>query len=374
MSCTGGTLDRVYTVLPQHMMVSYPRNIDDEELSWCEKAESKPTETATDMSFFLSRIRLAESCREISDMLTIGRNGLDGLRFDQLSRIDRLMEEAEGEFPIFYTRESKLSADIKPHLHVQSQVMYLAVEARRARIFRPFILPGIADQDQRLLRFRMQCLRSARKVMDIASEYLSEQFGISERGARYKTKQPLPRYSPIVIYHLFQACLVIAMHPGLSEPVNTPHAKTCRMALAESLRLLELVSERSPMASVLVRKLVNVLPRRKEDAASPATASGQTQPAMDATAAMHPATSLPAQGLPYQAQPVVPMDLGQPMEMYIPGVSPVGVLDWTTGAATPLMFGGSNGLWDNFMGQANRVSQEDWGQVFDDLDLLSGPA
>lgn len=354
------------------MAVHYPRNINDSDLPVCDRQPAIPIDVATEMSYFIARIRLAEVCREVADLLTMspGVTDIDHLRFEQVLRIDRLTEELRDLFPPPCTLHAPLPPDAPSQIRLQRQVINLALEARRARLFRPFVQSNITtDRDHRFLRFRTACLRSAVAVVDIASGYLAgmvrdpEQPGRASAGHQRSSRPPLPRYSAIVIHHLFQACVVLAADPclGGNNLSRLPEVESRRKTLAKASRLLERVSEQSLMAADLVGKLISILKRycvqgvetgssilRQEASHSTATA------VVNERTEQHPSVVDQPPGIALTTAPLV---------------LPTQHIDGITWGG--LEFGGFEGLWDNLI--ENPSVSDDWGQVFIDLDHLSGP-
>ncbi|KAA8647846.1 hypothetical protein EYZ11_003618 [Aspergillus tanneri] len=368
-SCASGSLDRTYTVNPQHMAVHYPRNINDSDLPVCDQQPPKPIDTPTDMSILIARIRLAEVCREVADLLAATH--IEHLHYDQVLRIDYLTEEVRHLFPPPCALHTPLPLDTPPLFHRMRQAMHLALESRRARLFRPFIQSGVADRDHRFLRFRTACLRSAQAVMHMASDYLGGapwQSAHLSAGAQTYCPPRLPRYSAVVIRHLFQACTVMAADPSLAgtKPSRHPDVECRRRELAESSRLLERVSEQSPMAADLVGKLIGVLKRYSVQSVHVSDQDGGRLAASTTAIATADAISKGSASRPTVADQLPMITVPLP-----PSTHDMTGLTW--GGVTPgsLELDGFGGLWGSMVG--NPSATDDWGQVFTDLDHWDGP-
>ncbi|KAK0611348.1 hypothetical protein B0T14DRAFT_571248 [Immersiella caudata] len=253
LSVMGGCLDRTYAVNPHHTMVNFPANANNDDPS-----AAQPAGTATDMTYFILRIRLAEACRKVSDAFPFGSScEINELPYDRIAAISRLFDEAYAWIPPCHVPSSMpLSA------RTERRVIHLGFHARRARIFRPFLLSSWPNQqkDARFSQFRALCLHSARVVLEIASELVRE--GLDAGKARTK-------WSGCVISHLFIACVVLATHPALTsqnslnDQAQDPEAEDIRSELNDARRLLERAAEVSSVAGNLVRKLVGVLKRHR---------------------------------------------------------------------------------------------------------------
>jgi hypothetical protein len=271
LSSMGGPQDRTYSIHPHHTRVSLPKNINDVDLPLCESTPPQPADSVTDMSYFLARIYLAKACRHFTDILTVDSNDVDALRFDQVLYIDQMFNEVYSHFPSGYALDAPLPANAPPYIRIQRQVIHLALAARRARFFRAFVQPR--EDDIRLKRFRAACLSSAQEAIQIAINFLTEAFDLSDgpipgspssyRLGHATSRQSLPRQSDIVIYHFFQACIALAGDPCLAAADRNAAAEARRQTLLKASKTLERVGRQSILAAGLVSKLVGVLRRRR---------------------------------------------------------------------------------------------------------------
>lgn len=288
MSTMGGPLDRTYNVNPRHMIVEYPLNAEDEDMT-----VALPVDTTTGMTYFNLRTRLAEVCRQVADALPLGSRDINDLPYDRILAISKLFDDVMASMAPCFALDASLPPDVPPSVAVDRQVIHLAYHARFARVFRPFLLHNRRDKslDPRLLQFRDLCLHSARSVLKISTRLLSESLG-----AKAARLWPLPLMyrSGCVISHLFMACVVLATDSALAPD---PHgrlerhsdADAIRLELANAQRLLEQLSERSSVAANLVKKLIGVLKRHRFPAPLPAAARGESE---NARASEDPQTSV----------------------------------------------------------------------------------
>lgn len=420
----GGPLDRTYTVNPRHMAVRLPLNINDGHLVHLSDARSIGTgpDTPTDMTYFLQRVRAAEISRQIIDALppldSLDSDDVDSLPAATVEALDGLFEDALASFPPCFSLDAPLPPEAPKHMVLQRQVIHLALQARRARLFRPFLAPPSPPQqqqeqqeqdrgagsDQRIMmhhrRFRDVCLRSAHTVLDIATSLLGGGSGQMLDGNATSATPRLDR-SGTVINHLFVASLILAVDPALSatEQPDSSSSSSPRMAyggvtpaerearrasLARARRLLERAAEQSAMAAELVRNLVAVLRRHcnargrdadEEDREGGARKEGAGYRAevpelekgyldggtADLVEASHPAGegatlgSLP-QSFDHQNGGVVNLN------------GNAAALGWGYSPPDTL---GLYGLWDGLAGTVQ--AGDAWGQLFADLDSFAGP-
>ncbi|KAK4442592.1 hypothetical protein QBC34DRAFT_479943 [Podospora aff. communis PSN243] len=266
LSVMGGPLDRTYVVNPQHMMVNFPANSNNDDPSL-----AQPAGAATEMTYFILRTRLAEVCRKVSDCFPFGSHEITELPYDRVAAISRLFDEAYAGMPPCRLLGSPTPSHLPPTASTERRVIQLGFHARRARIFRPFLHSAPKHQtDPRFSQFRALCLHSARVVLEIASDLVRE--GLDAGKARTK-------WSGCVISHLFIACVVLVTHPALesegalSNRPHDPEAEDIRSELNDARRLLERAAEVSSVAGNLVRKLVEVLKRYRVLSVAPAEVS-----------------------------------------------------------------------------------------------------
>lgn len=173
------------------------------------------------------------------------------------------------------------------------------------------------------------------------------------------------------------ACVVIAIDPSLRGGAEgtSPHGQANvdpaterrRSSLANACRLLEKVGEKSPMASDMVKRLVGVLRRHRvhgvEQGGSDAPWRGKDS-VLDPDAAYHAAGS---SAVDEQLRPQ-PGGQAQVLSTFEPsGFQPAA--DWTHDPA--LDPNGLTGIWNDFLG-TNQSTNNQWEQVFSELDFLSG--
>lgn len=360
LSCICGPCDRTYTVQPKHACVRLPKNINDKSLQVCDSIAEAPREAITDMSYFLARIRLAEACRQIAGILTLDVRDVTDLEYDKVLCIDGIFENLCNEMPPAFALDVPLPPEAPPSFWAHRQIMNLAIAARRARVFRPFIQSPIVALDRRFQRFRCACLCSAQSVVQIAFHFLTDSFDIRNLavdGRAHKApQQSRPSQNELVIYHLFQACVALAADPSLTSdsPGRAPDAEQRRRALIDASRLMEEVGKKSLLASGLVKRLFTILRSHRIDSS---TASCGDQAATAAVTAQNPSL--------YRNKADQPQHM--PDSATCSPRSSMATVNCNQFHDDPLTF---ETMWDGLTGVVH--NDDSWEQLFVDLDNMGG--
>lgn len=186
-----------YLISPRQMRVQKPRNLSDDELSIMPSDWERPHSVPTVMSYFMVRIRLGEISRHIADLDSMLE--LEHVSIDEIISVDDEFETALNDLPVFLRidqqslwKTSHLEAE-HPHLPLQRYIVSLGhafkslprliraadrfsclpqvnimLQARRCKFHGPFLLRAATDQTY--APFRLECLRSARAVIQARSD------------------------------------------------------------------------------------------------------------------------------------------------------------------------------------------------------------
>ncbi len=358
-SIAGEPLDRTYTINPQHMLVRHPRNMNDDDLGRCDDSAVFPKDVPTEMSFFIQRINLAETCRGVADTLPLGAVTITELSLELLGQIDNLFEDGLARFPPFMALDAVLPT-APAYFPLQRASIHMGFHARRARLFRPFLDPGVKPHHA---RFRSSCLRSALAVLQIASNLLRQSMDPMPPRPHDISSLPeslAPHRSGTVINHLFMACAVLATDPALGARADArPHdleTETRRGALADACRLLERAGEGSPIAASVMSRLVAVFRLHSVHGVHVGQSQGQGQRELQAG----------------RGETVQPPALVSPL---VVGSGAVPGAGFTMTGADPFCLVGQdifdvNGLWDDFI--SAMPGGDGWGPLFADLDSFCG--
>jgi len=345
------------------MLVRYPRNMNDVDLAHCDDS-TIPPDGPTSMSFYMTRIRLAEACRAVADTFAPGTASVADLSFDQVQSIDRLFDDALADFPPYMALDFPLPPSAPTQLPMQRSAIHLGLHARRARLLRAFLDPATIQAKPYHARFRKSCLKSGLVVLQVASALLRESMvKRAEEGVERppKQKDDLPESlaahrSGTIVNHMFMACAVLATDPALSTSATDGDVEVeeRRVALADACALLEKAGEENPLAASVVKRLVAVL--RKHSVHGVAVGGAATGGFAAGPDALHgPPLVHPAGGEGTDDEPRITGD--ESYEAY-EGMDLEDIFQ-------------NNGLWDDFM--SAMPAGDGWGTLFADLDSFCGP-
>ncbi|KAL3477281.1 hypothetical protein BJX99DRAFT_257537 [Aspergillus californicus] len=202
LSFLSGPQEWTYLVNPAFMQTNKPSNIDDTDIG---KIPTQPPETPTQMSFFLERLKLAETCRAIVD--TIGPDHLAGKEPDytQILLLDRKLRAAQSEAPDFLRLDPSSKAKYttlyktRPSLAWQRCLLQQAWHSRLCRLHRPFFIRGARDPTYSYSH--VIGVTSARKVLELKRMMDEEE----------------PRFTPSssaiwsIMHHVFMAAVMLLL-------------------------------------------------------------------------------------------------------------------------------------------------------------------
>lgn len=365
-----GALDRTYLINPKHMIVKYPRHLNDEDVATFAEDEARPDTQPTEMSIFIQRIRLADTCRRIIDGLPLGIGEIDGLPYEQVEALDQLFERDLTNLLPALTHPDPLPPEAPPRFAFQKKTILLAYHARRARLLRPYLRPGPALHEPLRDKLRATCLRSAHAVLQTASAVLQDCLGeptiVTTPDGSIVQKQPSSHRNGCIINHLFMSCIVLATDPTLSLDASSTRdaeAEARRLELTNTIQLLEKVGKDSVMVTNMLRDLTGILRRPRNqgvgavadavpcEAALPALTSPSFKDAGNCTAIASDGNVDPVQNGSF--------DMNSAMDS-----KP----EWNLAEADTIDL---NEIWDEFIG--NIPNAEGWDQLFADLDTFPVP-
>ncbi|KAI1822465.1 hypothetical protein F4861DRAFT_388345 [Xylaria intraflava] len=257
LGLVGGPLDGTYTIHPRHFVVKRPRNLNDNDLCQNDETLTYPLNVPTQVSCFLQRIRLSEICREMIDARSPGLVDVEITDFRTVASLDLLFETALMEMPPFLRKGALVPQGAPSHFAQQRDLIVLCFHTRRARLHRPFLLH---DTDNlRHEASRHQCISSARTVLSISTEMLTDPSAADQdRGFG----NPLAYRAGLVISCTFMACTILALNAGLMSNRTTHDADPSETAseihaeITRACRALARAGENSTFAANLLRNLV----------------------------------------------------------------------------------------------------------------------
>lgn len=171
LSFVGGPQEGIYSIGPQNMEVKVPQNLNQQDLNTQGPNFSRPLSEPTGMAYYLQRIKLATTCREVADTLWKSIRFMDPVDVDYniVAVLDAKFDAQLRELPRFMHLDiasSQLQAEygelFTPSLDIQRILIHLMVNSRRCQLHMPFLIR--AKTDQRFKRSRAVGLQSARAV------------------------------------------------------------------------------------------------------------------------------------------------------------------------------------------------------------------
>ena len=263
----GGPFDGTYSILPRHMNVREPRNINDCDLDTQDDTFTHPDHVPTDMSLLVQRIRIAEVCRLALDARPAGSPDDDSLDTEGALQLDGLFQDMLDTLPPFLKPGGLIPTGAPRCIELHRDTILLAIHARRARMHRRHLLSSRhqQDDDPRSQTLRERCLESTRTVISVATRMLdtSYQTPLSQNRPAH-AQQPtslLARRMAIVVGHLFMGCAMLVLHVGRGDGggcADGPETGDQRLIRRACQGLTE-AGRSSSIAESLVRDLTRVV-------------------------------------------------------------------------------------------------------------------
>lgn len=234
-------------------MTRKPSNIREEDLVEGNEADERPAEEATNVSYLIQRIRLAEISREVINLNAAGQL-LDGAGYDRVLETSAKFQNFMLEVPWFLTFDHPKLKDLPlsdPRRSVlttrQACFLSLLHHLQLCELHLPYLTRGSVDATYAMSR--ATCVSSARAIMKIHRRLQTKQYEcIVER----QKVLMLTRTAFIALISLvLNACLDAG--PNSNNVVDTD--------LMEAMSLLQEHRERSSMAETLLERATHVLRR-----------------------------------------------------------------------------------------------------------------
>jgi hypothetical protein len=202
-----------YNIRVESMSVRIPRNLNQDDLATHDQNFSRPVEQPTSMAYYLQRIKIATTCREVVDMLWSSTQLQDPAEvdYDIVRALDAKIEAQLNGLPSFLRLDlpssqlrAKFGDMFTQSLDAQRSMVHLAIHGRRCQLHMPFL---IRFKSNRLFEpSRAIGLQSARAVLETRLFVLNdtESFGAARvrLGAMLQVGRPICRRSALADYYL----------------------------------------------------------------------------------------------------------------------------------------------------------------------------
>ncbi|EXJ85152.1 hypothetical protein A1O3_05827 [Capronia epimyces CBS 606.96] len=164
LSLNGGPQEGTYLVQPRHMRVNLPRNVEDEDLVHDDPPIDRPLSEPTTMSYYIQRLKLADICRSVVDVMPLCSFLID---YQDVIALDRKFEDFFDNLPIFLKTDDKSRLESEaimrkhPHMRIQRYILGTMGLIRRCKLHQPFLIRRPTEGHYNYSRnVSLQCARS----------------------------------------------------------------------------------------------------------------------------------------------------------------------------------------------------------------------
>ena len=237
------------------MRVNRPRNVSDQDLVHDNPPVDLPLSKPTTMSYYLQRIKLADICRSVVDVMPLSNLALATIDYQDVIALDDKFEAFFQDLPIFLKTDDQSRAASEPivqqypQIQVQRYALGMIGHTRRCKLHQPFLIRGSVDD--RYAYSRKISLRSARCV--IRQKRLVE----NQHGTVLAANVKLTG----VVYHVFMATIVLVMDLCFNKSEGSDAAR--KAEVMEACKILEEAKAQSRMASEFLESLMDILRKHK---------------------------------------------------------------------------------------------------------------
>jgi hypothetical protein len=235
------------------MKVKRPRNLSDEDLATKPADFTRPLSEPTVMAYYLQRIRLAEICRHVADI--VWDTDADQVAVEDINAVDRMFEQVLHELPDFLRlekdhRQKFCCLDQKhPEILMQRYVVNLTIQAKRCKFHLPFLLR--AAHDGRFSFSRDACLRAARAVIQLQKNLAEEDGTLWINSSRLCG----------ILHLFFYATMVLVMDFCVHRNAGCELAR--KVEIQDSCRKLEEAKEECGAAGMFLDSLTAILRKHR---------------------------------------------------------------------------------------------------------------
>ncbi|KIW69703.1 hypothetical protein PV04_05565 [Phialophora macrospora] len=351
LALSGGPQEGTYFVQPRHMHVNLPCNIDDDDLVHGNPPVGKPLSEPTIMSYYIQRIKLANICREVIDMMPLTSFELGTVNYQDVINLDRKFVAFFHDLPGFFKvderhiRESEPIMRQRPHMQLQRYALGMIAETRRCKLHQPFLIRGSVEHHYAYSR--QVSLESARSVIR-----MKELLHI-EGGGDFVAVSA--RHSGIM-YHIFMATIVLVMDLCFNKVAQGDDDAARKAEVVAACKMLEDAKSESAMASDFLDSLMDVLRKYKVRLHNP------RPPVASAEAAAVPEENRrPLISSTVDSQQSPPMPDTQPQLLYDSSAVPVQ-------DASQHHRSDFDAIWQEYVELGPNMGFPGWDSLFSDLD------
>jgi hypothetical protein len=287
----GGPGEGVYQAHPSHMTVKKPCNVNDVDIVGDDPVIGQPLHQATDMSYFLQRIHLAEISRSIVDhnLIEIPSSATQPSYYAQIMAMDYELDQLIQNVPSFFQLDTYLSnprCERKSRLFLQAYMLNSMVHLQRCKLHLACLTSGPSDNPA-YAASRNACLKSARQIIRGESQLLRSQHSFVQIRLRFAA----------ILYGIFMASIVLLMDACLHRPALL-ESEISEGDLADAFRMIRDVRGHSLAAATLYESLMQIVARYRGQLAEEVSNDDKTAASPKCSATGLPPTSLSGNGPP----------------------------------------------------------------------------
>lgn len=352
LSCTDWLLSFIsgpqvgmYCIHPSQMRVQVPRNITRDDLNTREPDFQRSLDEPTVTSYYLQRIKLATTCREVADAMSQYPDP-EQMGIDLIKSLDAKFEQQIQEFPRFLRFNipcQQLKAEYgnayRQQMDIQGPMINFMLHTRRCKLHLPFLVR--AKTNPRFEFARRIGLQAARTVFDIR-RFVHEDGNFIAMG-HFKLGG--------MIQHVFYATVVLVMDLCVNRDEEYERRTE---EVREALQVIEDAKKDTPRGVQFYDSLMTVL--RKHHVKLPAS-----KPAKTALMALDGSSDDMRTDQINHATNVNTISMEPRDGRY--GTEPVTA---STDQNLPSTLKG--GMWHDFLLQGPMLDAADWDALFSDLD------
>lgn len=247
-----GPQSGTYMIHPQQMRCDFPSNVNDADIR-VSGDYNQPLSVGTDMTYSNCRFQLSIICREIIDATQNLGCEIHDLPYETVLSFDKKLNAVINDIPLAFRMDAKSRAQYKdldakyPFLAVQRTAGHFGIQTRFTRLHRPYLARGA--HDPRYSYSRMICLRSARSVIELGTEFTN--------WGKRQNFQPVRMWT--VTHHIFVATIILVMDFCLNK--DDPRSEERKAEIMDAFKMLENCQKTSTMAKRGLQQLRDILRR-----------------------------------------------------------------------------------------------------------------
>lgn len=233
------------------------RNVNDKDLHQANPLVDLPPSQPTTMSYYIQRVKLADICRSVVDVMPLSSIDLTTLDYQEVIQLDSKFQTFFEELPIFLRtdensrRQTEHIARQYPHLRTQRCILGMVARTRRCKVHQPFLIRRSVESHYTYSRDIS--LKSARSVIRLMRLFQRES------DTAFTSNIKLFRMTGVV-HHVFMATIVLVMDLCFNKSDDDTERKA---EVMEACKVLEETGSQSPLARGFLDSLMGVLRKHK---------------------------------------------------------------------------------------------------------------